>query len=145
MSVKLLDEHHLGFLSLKGGCTGLSESTLVKMPHCWKSRVTAQIILLSLIPILPAANRSKRSFNFRSLLLINQTKSDYSFILQFASVSQKFQFILSEWFIFVTLDRTFEHLRKMPMSATKTMPAYTGCPLSTRQPNAINGILLTGR
>ena len=25
-------------LSLKGGCTGLSESTLVKMPHCWKSR-----------------------------------------------------------------------------------------------------------
>ena len=37
MSVKLLTEHHLEFLSLKGGCTGLSESTLVKMPHCWKS------------------------------------------------------------------------------------------------------------
>ena len=32
MSVKLLTEHHLEFLSLKGGCTGLSESTLVKMP-----------------------------------------------------------------------------------------------------------------
>ena len=45
MSVKLLAEHHLEFLSLKGGCTGLSESTLslVKMPHCWKSHVTAQI------------------------------------------------------------------------------------------------------
>ena len=38
MSVKLLTEHHLEFLSLKGGCTGSSESTLVKMPHCWKCR-----------------------------------------------------------------------------------------------------------
>ena len=43
ISVKLLTEHHLRFLSLKGGCTGSSESTLVKMPHCWKSRVAAQI------------------------------------------------------------------------------------------------------
>ena len=34
MSVKLLAEHRLEFLSLKGGCTGSSESTLVKMPHC---------------------------------------------------------------------------------------------------------------
>ena len=31
MIVKLLTEHHLEFLSLKGGCRGLSESTLVKM------------------------------------------------------------------------------------------------------------------
>ena len=45
MTVKLLTEHHLEFLSLKGGCTGSSESTLVKMPHCWKSHVTAQIIV----------------------------------------------------------------------------------------------------
>ena len=43
MSAKLLTEHHLEFLSLKGGCTGLSESTLVKMPHCWKSLVVAHI------------------------------------------------------------------------------------------------------
>ena len=41
MTVKLLAEHHLEFLSLKEGCTGLSESTLVKMPHCWKSHVLA--------------------------------------------------------------------------------------------------------
>ena len=40
MSVKLLTENNLEFLSLKGGCRGSSESTLVKMPHCWKSRVT---------------------------------------------------------------------------------------------------------
>ena len=37
MIVKLLTEHHLEFLSLKGGCRGSSESTYVKMPHCWKS------------------------------------------------------------------------------------------------------------
>ena len=30
MIVKLLTEHHLEFLSLKGGCSGSSESTLVK-------------------------------------------------------------------------------------------------------------------
>ena len=42
-AVKLLTEHHLKFLSLKGGCTGSSESTLVKIPHCWKSHVTAQM------------------------------------------------------------------------------------------------------
>ena len=33
----------LEFLCLKGGCTASSESTLVKMPHCWKSHVMAQI------------------------------------------------------------------------------------------------------
>ena len=43
MSVKLLTEHHLEFLSLKGGCTGSSESTLVKIPHCCKSHVTAHL------------------------------------------------------------------------------------------------------
>ena len=44
MTVKLLTEQHLEFLSLKGGCTGSSESTLVKMPHCWKSHFKAHII-----------------------------------------------------------------------------------------------------
>ena len=44
MNVKLLVEQHLGFLSLKGGCTGSSESIHVKMPHCWKSHVAAQIV-----------------------------------------------------------------------------------------------------
>ena len=45
MSVKLLTENHLEFLSLKGGCTGLSVSTLVKMPQCWKSHVMAQMMM----------------------------------------------------------------------------------------------------
>ena len=43
MNIKLLTEHHLEFLSLKGGCTGSSESTLVKMPHWWKAHVAAQL------------------------------------------------------------------------------------------------------
>ena len=44
MKIELLTEHHLEFLSLKGGCTGLSECTLVKLPHCWKSHVAAQLL-----------------------------------------------------------------------------------------------------
>ena len=42
MIVKLLTEHHLRCLSLKGGCTNSSESTLVKMSKCWKSHAAAQ-------------------------------------------------------------------------------------------------------
>ena len=45
MIVKQLAEQHLEFLSLKGGCTCSSESTLFKMSHCWKSRVAVQMIL----------------------------------------------------------------------------------------------------
>ena len=33
MSVKLLTKHRLEVVSLKGGCTGSSKSTLVKMQH----------------------------------------------------------------------------------------------------------------
>ena len=43
MNMKLLTEHHLEFLSLKGGGTGWSIH--VKMPHCWKSHVMAQFTL----------------------------------------------------------------------------------------------------
>ena len=43
MIVKLLTEHHLECLSLKVGCRGSSESTHVKMPHCWKSHALAQL------------------------------------------------------------------------------------------------------
>ena len=54
MSVKLLTEHHLEFLSLNEGYMGSSVSTLVKMPHCWKSHVAAQILnLKSLYLTLP--------------------------------------------------------------------------------------------
>ena len=43
MNIKLLTEQHFEFLSLTGGFKGSSESTLVKIPHCWKSHVTAQL------------------------------------------------------------------------------------------------------
>ena len=43
MIVKLLTEHHLEFLSLKEGCGGYSESTLVKMSNCWKSHAAAHM------------------------------------------------------------------------------------------------------
>ena len=45
MSVKLLTDHHFEFLSFKEGCIGSSESTLVKMAHCWKSHVVAHVYL----------------------------------------------------------------------------------------------------
>ena len=60
MIVKLQTEHHSEFLSLKGGSRGSSESALVKMPHCWKSHVTAHMFaepldndstLITVIPI----------------------------------------------------------------------------------------------
>ena len=43
MIVKLLTEHHLEFLSLEVDCTGMSESTLVKMSNFWKSYAAACI------------------------------------------------------------------------------------------------------
>ena len=44
MSLRLRTEHKLEFLSATGGCTGLSESTLAGMPHCWKSHITAHVV-----------------------------------------------------------------------------------------------------
>ena len=43
MNVKLPPKQLFELLSLKGGCTGSSESTLVIMPHYWKSHVAAHI------------------------------------------------------------------------------------------------------
>ena len=51
MTVKLLTEHHLEFLSLKGGRTSSSESTHVKVPNCWKSHVTAQMLIFKTDPL----------------------------------------------------------------------------------------------
>ena len=54
MSVKLLTEHHLEFLSSKGGCTGSSEYIHIKMPHCWKSCVKSQFTIKFLSEMLEA-------------------------------------------------------------------------------------------
>ena len=47
MIVKLLAEHHLKFLSLKGGRRGSSESTLVKMSNWWKSHALVFIGIMN--------------------------------------------------------------------------------------------------
>ena len=49
MNFKLLTEQHLEVLNFTGGCTGSSELTLVRMPHCWKLRVMAQMFPLRAI------------------------------------------------------------------------------------------------
>ena len=54
MIVKLLAKHHLEFLSLKGGCIGLSECTLVKMSNCWKSHAAGQLKISMLSTIQEA-------------------------------------------------------------------------------------------
>ena len=43
MIVKLLTEHYLEFQSFIGGYRGSSESTLVKMPNCWKCYETKNL------------------------------------------------------------------------------------------------------
>ena len=71
MIVKLLTERHLEFLSITGGCRGPSESTLVKMSNCWKSRALAQFICLSLhlwmqvLKDLERQRRNKRENSFK--------------------------------------------------------------------------------
>ena len=57
MTVKLLTEHHLEFLSLKGGCTISSEPEHVKMPHCLKSHFAAHIVIYVVAPIVRVERR----------------------------------------------------------------------------------------
>ena len=69
LTVKLLTEQHLEFLSLKGGCTGSSESAHVKMPHCWKSHVTAHYIIISLLfvdSILTKRAQGRKRFGMKN-------------------------------------------------------------------------------
>ena len=47
MIVNLLAEHYLEFVSLKGGCRGSSESTLVKMSNFWKYHAAAQMVSMT--------------------------------------------------------------------------------------------------
>ena len=47
MSVKLLTDHNLEFLSFQGGCRGSSESTIVNMSNCWKSHAAAHNFLFA--------------------------------------------------------------------------------------------------
>ena len=76
MTQSLLSEHQLEFLSLKGDCTGSSESTLVKMPHCWKSHVTAQFCVLQACYL--SIVKEQCFLGCPDILLIMMTKMDYN-------------------------------------------------------------------
>ena len=81
MSVKLLTEHHLEVLSLKGGCTDSSESTLVKMPHGWKSHEVALIILSRLritIRVSNSLDPDQTQYNTGSKLFAKATSDKKS-------------------------------------------------------------------
>ena len=69
MIVKLLTEHHLEFLSIKGGRRGSSESTLVKKPNCWKSHVAAHIIYMLIM---------SRDIRFPTMRYVRPAKSQIS-------------------------------------------------------------------
>ena len=71
MIVKLQTEHHSEFLSLKGGCRGWSEYTLVKMSNCWKSHATAQFSCFSQI-VLKNKGEARTERNNVSWLLLNK-------------------------------------------------------------------------
>ena len=105
MSVKLLTEHHLELLRLKGGCTGSSESTLVKIPHCWKSHVAAHmcyslLMILSKMgfcltfPILFLrmyifCKQFEQQINLLYVCLIAQTTNNLKFEVIFVSFEYK--------------------------------------------------------
>ena len=65
MTLTLLVEQNLEFVSLKGGCIGSSESTHVKMLHCWKSHVTAHLSSLT----YPKTRMPKQASAMQTMLL----------------------------------------------------------------------------
>ena len=71
MIVKLLTKHRLEILSLKVGCRGSSESTHVKMPHCWKSHAMAHIwyLLVSIPGFLSSLFNLQTTPHIRYLLV----------------------------------------------------------------------------
>ena len=89
MTLKLLTEHHLECLSLKAGCTGSSESTLVKLPHCWKSHAMAHLSLRLLLCLF-LSGRLRQILLF--LLILLQSRPGY--LIPFFCL-QVFDFCLS--------------------------------------------------
>ena len=69
MIVKLLTEHHLEFLSLKGGCRGLSESTLVKCQLV--GNLMPRLICHLYMPLASPNKPLRKNGNFESLQMLN--------------------------------------------------------------------------
>ena len=66
MAVNLLTEQHLEFLSLIGGCIGSPESTLDKLPHCWKSHAAAQFYSKITAVTIHIKSAKKNTINYPS-------------------------------------------------------------------------------
>ena len=83
MSVKLLTEHHLEVLNLKWVVTGLSESTLMKMPHCWRSHVATQMFFIILYSCLICLDlqKSVTAPKGKSMTCDDVVSSTYSIVL----------------------------------------------------------------
>ena len=76
MIVKLLTEHHLEFLSFKGGCRGSSKSKLVKMPHCWKSHALAQMMLFFIYSNKKETSDFHGTVSFDPVKMLQQKKTN---------------------------------------------------------------------
>ena len=93
VTVKLLTEHHLEFLSLKGGCTGSSESTHVKMPHCWihMSRLISvwpkKIIKIRSRSSVPGLKTMVLDLTGKMRFIFNTDKKTHAMYWQTSSVS----------------------------------------------------------
>ena len=80
MSVKLPTEHHLEFLSLKGGCTGSSESTLVKcriVDNHFVDHICRTVGMGELNVVLNGIEFRTRHNDYR-LRMPSKTKKDYN-------------------------------------------------------------------
>ena len=113
MSVKLLTEHHLEFLKLKGSCTGLSESTLVKMPHCWKSHVTAHIffILCFTAPAAMVYVTVKEETNQKLHLSREPSNSSWALLIGQLNTLDVFVDRSVKYLRYVFVDRSVKYLR----------------------------------
>ena len=84
MTLRLLTDHHFEFLSLKGGRTGSSESTFVKMPHCWNHM--SRLIIQTVLPVynngLQCVSRKVESSTISNVDFTSQNKSIvYTFVI----------------------------------------------------------------
>ena len=82
ISSKLLTEQYLEFLSLKGGCKGWSEPTLVKMQLCWKSHATAHLITWNNDLIVSKIDKCLRSFSRSFLCFLTGSLNLVTFVFQ---------------------------------------------------------------
>ena len=72
MIVKLPTKQHLELLSLKGSCTGSSESTLVKIPYCG-NHMLRLIVYVEVMNVEPSVTLTGRLY-FLCILSLFEAK-----------------------------------------------------------------------